>query len=137
VLAALADLLTAELSTLLQATAAARDEATSSESRAENKYDTRATEASYLAAGQGERLLALRHSLAWATSPSPTATLVELEGPAWVLVAPEAGGRRVVVAGQTVVVVTPGSPVGEALSSAAPGDLVRVGAREVEVVAVS
>jgi transcription elongation GreA/GreB family factor len=135
VLAALVALLSDELAVLLQVTAAARDEATSPESRAENKYDTRATEASYLAAGQGERLVTLRHLLAWAESG--TGALVQVDPPAWFLLAPDGGGRVVRVSGVEVRVVTPGSPVGEALAAAAPGDVVRIGPREVEVVAVS
>ena len=44
------------LETAEQAQAIAQSEATSPESKAEGKYDTRATEASYLARGQAEGL---------------------------------------------------------------------------------
>src|SRR5687768_11096256 len=88
VLAELRKILRDELSRLARGTDMARDEATSVESRPENQYDTRALEASYLAAGQGERLEALRLLLAWAEvqRDDPTDTveagaLALLEGP--------------------------------------------------------
>ena len=51
------------LETAEQAQSIARDEATSAESKAEGKYDTRATEASYLARGQAERVVALSEAV--------------------------------------------------------------------------
>ena len=48
-----------------RAQAIAADEATSEQSKAEGKYDTRATEASYLARGQAERVVELRELVAW------------------------------------------------------------------------
>ena len=67
--AAEASLLTAE-----RAQARAHDEATSDESRAEGKYDTRATEASYLARGQAERVADLRVLVAWYKRLAPNDT---------------------------------------------------------------
>jgi hypothetical protein len=134
VLLALGEQVREELAVLERVTSMARDEATSTESRAENQYDTRATEASYLAAGQGERLLALRRL---AGVEAMGADLFELDGPdgaAWFLLAPDGGGRRVRVGDTEVVVVTRASPVGEVLGGSRAGDVVALGRGEFEVV---
>ena len=47
----------AELSAMESLAGDARDEATSGETKSEGKYDTRATEASYLARGQAWRIV--------------------------------------------------------------------------------
>jgi transcription elongation GreA/GreB family factor len=110
----------------------ARDEATGSESRAESQYDTRATEASYLAAGQGRRMLALEALADWLAMLDPAVTfegvatgaLVELQrggATEWVLLAPE-GGHSVEVDGVAVNLVSVRSPAGAALAGLAPGD---------------
>ena len=120
-----------ELASLEQMTQLARDEATSPESRPENKYDTRATEASYLAAGQGQRLVALRRLVAFLETPAPGLRLYALEGDAgaaWFLLAPDGGGRRVQLGGREVVVVTAESPVGASLAASHEGDSVKIGA---------
>ena len=52
--------LSTELDAVERVAAMARDEASSAETKQEGKYDTRATEASYLARGQAERIVALR-----------------------------------------------------------------------------
>lgn len=139
----------ADLTSLERITQAALDEATGSESRPENKYDTRSTEASYLAAGQGERVLALRRLVAFLAEFNPDApaggavaqgSLVEIDGDdgsTWFFLAPDGGGRRVVVDGDSVVVVTPASPAGKALLGTKEADNVRIGAREYEVVSTA
>ena len=98
--------LEAELSILDAMVTAARDEATSAESRPENKYDTRALEASYLAAGQGERLATLRQLVAWArgldAAPQSAAlpgALLHIQtdaGTRWLVLAPTGVCRRAV-----------------------------------------
>ena len=133
VLAALLARAEAEFASLQQVMRMAQDEATSAETKAEGKYDTRATEASYLAAGQGERLLQLGRTIAYlqAASGAPGEpwlyTLSGARGAAHYLLAPEGGGQRASVGDAEVVVLTPGSPVGEALLGAEPGDEIRVG----------
>ncbi len=54
VLNAFLERLSADRAALLRVVSTARADATGAESVSENKYDTRATEASYLAAGQGQ-----------------------------------------------------------------------------------
>ena len=77
--------------------AMARDEVASEETKPEGKYDTRATEASYLARGQAWRVAALRRLRAWFDTLDPNrapevvtvGSLVSLSGPraGWVFVA--------------------------------------------------
>ena len=133
---------------------ASRDEATSAESKAENKYDTRATEASYLAAGQGRRLADLRQLAAWVETLSDTAphrvalgsvvhVRFEDDTERHLLLAPQGGIEidvdrpdgplRIGLVGVT-------SPMGRALLGAMADDAVEVpapaGDREVEVLAL-
>lgn len=144
VTAAVLALFREELASLEHMTQLARDEATSPESRPENKYDTRATEASYLAAGQGQRLVALRRLVAFLETPAVSGLrLYALEGdggPAWFLLAPDGGGRRVRIGGTEVVVVTGESPVGASLAGSHEGATVKIGLpgaqHEYEVVSV-
>jgi transcription elongation GreA/GreB family factor len=130
------------------------DEATADEAAAENKYDTRSLEASYLATGQGERVMALRQAVSvFASMPTRAAdddapvgegTLVGLldedEAERWLLVAPTGGGSAAVVAGHRVQVITPTSPLGAALIGATEGDEITVpaagGERSYEIIAV-
>ena len=129
----------AQLEAVARVTADARGEATGSESKAEGKYDTRATEASYLAAGQGRRLAALRQLAAWldqlehsedsgASHAVQVGSLVLLTGAGgadgverWVLVGP-VGGPSVEVHGTTVQLVSLASPLGASLEDAEAGD---------------
>lgn len=132
-----------DIAAVEQVTAMAIDEATNAESKAENKYDTRSLESSYVAAGQGERLLSLRRFVSVLEAWEPAAcqvvgvgALVRLDV-GLRLVLPDGGGRRVVVDGEEVVVVTPASPAGQALLGLRAGDGVTLGPAEVEVLDVS
>ncbi len=124
VLAALRTALADELAAVASIAAEARDEATGGESRQEGKYDTRATEASYLARGQAWRVVELRQLSTWfdnlADDASPDVVglgaIVQLEGDReeWLVLAP-VGGARATVAGTEVRVISPRSPLGSAL----------------------
>lgn len=120
-----------QLGRIAQMTAAARDEATGQESASEGKYDTRATEASYLAAGHGRRMAALKQLAAWLDACRPVrhdavriGSLVGLEGPRgarWVWVGP-AGGAQVEVGNVSVQLISLHSPLGRQLRDARVGD---------------
>jgi transcription elongation GreA/GreB family factor len=115
--------------------ALARDEASSEESKSEGKYDTRATEASYLARGQAERVDDLRRARSWfeaaSASPSPCVdlgALVELRMRGrddLVYVAPFAA-VPVDLGGRTIRVLAAQSPLARALAGAVAGDEVEV-----------
>ena len=144
------------LATMLEAATTARNAAAHEEMRPENDKDTRALEAGYLAAGQSARAAELRRSLAELAKLTPRAfapdervdvlALVDVkdteDGKATrYFIAPAGGGKRLQVSGATLLVITPGSPLGDALIGKRVGDVVEVAiagkARELEVVAVT
>ncbi len=135
VVAAILAEVSAELAVVERVAAMARDEVSSEETKQEGKYDTRATEASYLARGQAWRVAELRRLRAWFAVFEPTiendtvtiGSLVELDGPrpGWVFVAP-IGGPSVMVGDQSVRVISPKSPLGSALAECREGDAVEV-----------
>lgn len=107
---------------------AAHAEATDEENKAEDKYDTRGLEASYLAAGQSRQMaetaealqqfIQLRPRAFSAGSPIDVGALVELESPtgrSLYFIGPAAGGTEIVLDKKTVLVLTPGSPLGRQL----------------------
>lgn len=125
---------------LMRAAGAAHEEATHEESAAENKYDTRGLEASYLAAGQSKRIAALAQAIQrFATMPlrhfgpkDPIAlgALVEVidedQEHKWFFLAPDAGGDKISWDTRTVSLLTPQSPLGQHLLGATVGDLIEV-----------
>lgn len=124
------------LATTQEALAHAQAAATADEARAENRYDTRALEMSYLAAGQSERVAELRRAVTLyhfhASIPCAEAVpgaLIELEGArsGWYFLAPCGPSLTVEVAGETVHVVTTATPVGLALLGRVEGDEVQFG----------
>ena len=137
VVAALRASINDELMSVESTAAMARDEATNSETKAEGKYDTRATEASYLARGQAWRIAELRKLSAWLNTDQATAeltrpvvqngALVRLEGPRseWVYIAPVGGGKAM-VCNQTVRLISLASPLGTAMEGLEAGDCFEV-----------
>lgn len=136
-----------EVEMMTQAALATHAEATDDENKAEDKYDTRGLEASYLAHGQSKAAEEAAQALAQfrALNPrdfSPTdliglGALVVLEAKSSrsrYFIGPRAGGTEVEVEGQTVMVVTPQSPLGRQLLGRKQGDslLIDVGGRKTE-----
>jgi transcription elongation GreA/GreB family factor len=126
-----------ELELLTRAALMARDEATSEESKAENKYDTRGQEAAYLAEGQArlarelEETIAIYHGLAFPEADEGEAIgighVVTLEAGArraHYLLGPRNGGLEIDLDGTTVIVVTPQSPLGRQLAGKRAGETV-------------
>jgi transcription elongation GreA/GreB family factor len=130
VIAAIRAVLDRELDAMVRANALARDEATTN--KPENKYDTRAIEASYLASAQADRMVDLKQMIGFydAFDPGIRATvqvgaLVELEddrGSRWVFIAPRGGGNGVTVDGIDITVLSTRSPLGRALAGLSEGD---------------
>jgi len=127
--------LTSELSDLTRAANDAFAAATDPDSKAENKYDTRSLEASYVARGQAQRVAELQEAVhvfkAMSGEPQPAdspigmGSLVSLdtsEGPAHYLIAAHAGGTEVQVDGCDLFVITIASPLGQRLQSLHAGD---------------
>lgn len=131
IIAALAVDLESYTSSAKTAFAAATDE----QSKAENKYDTRALEASYLARGQGIQALQIMRAIQHyetmpvrdfiAKAPIDLGALVELSRngeSTFYFVGPHAGGTELDVDGQCVLVITPGSPMAQQLMGKRCGD---------------
>lgn len=127
--AAVLSALGAELARQTHAALDARDESISEESRAENKYDTHAQEAAYLAEGQARLATELAAALAaWRALEFPPSghdtarvgSLVTLSvgnRADHMLLGPTNGGLtlRAPDDGREITVVTPASPLGRAL----------------------
>lgn len=127
--------LDAELASYARSARSAHAEATDEQSKAENKYDTRGLEASYLAKGQSrlaaecmqarhdlERLAGRRFS---EDEPADMGALVTVEiggETSSYLLAPRAGGTEVQLDTQTILVITPASPLGSQLMSKRAGE---------------
>ncbi len=125
-----------EIATAMRAAHDAAEGATHEENRAEGSKDTRATEASYLARGQAERVRVLERSLAMLAAMElrefapgdaiAASALVQLQARAGeqavYLVVPAGGGLRTDVDGQIVQTLTTASPLGSALLGLAEGD---------------
>lgn len=134
--AAILSALQAELSRQTHAALDAREESISEESRPENKYDTHAQEAAYLAEGQARLAAELAESIAaWRalSFPPPGHTLAQLGslvtlavGPRsdLLLLGPTNGGLSLPRPGddRKITVVTPASPLGRALLGRSVGD---------------
>jgi len=133
---------------------ASHEAATHEEARPENDKDTRSVEAAYLAGAQAGRVRDLErlvNALAFlelrAFSPgdpiAPTALIeVELDGKrAHYFLSPIGGGLRAEVEGCSIQLVTPETPVGQALLGKTTGDVVEVRAagrlREYEIIGIS
>jgi transcription elongation GreA/GreB family factor len=127
--------LQAELQSYVRAAKAARAEATDPQSRAENKYDTRGLEASYLAAGQARQVVELESAIAGFEAlpvrkfgPGEAiglGALVELEqnGERMLyFIGPSAGGTEVQCGKREVLVITPQSPLGGQLQGHKQGE---------------
>jgi hypothetical protein len=142
-----------DLDTAIQAARTALDEATNEEAKPENEYDTRGLEASYLAGAQAVRAAEIEEQILIyknltlrefkENDPIESTALVEInlnDKTSYVFVMSKGGGMVLNFEGKPVQVVTPASPLGEALIGLKAGDvaIVEVGpkTREYEVVSV-
>jgi len=118
--------LQSELETYIRAAKFSHAEATAEENRAENKYDTRGLEASYLAAGQANKVVELEAAISSfgelkdkpANESVEIGALVELDqdgSSELYFIGPTAGGTEVEVTGTEILIITPESPLGSQL----------------------
>jgi hypothetical protein len=143
-----------ELFTATQAAKTAHEDATNEESKPENQYDTRALEASYVARGQAIRVAELKEMLYdyknlplkdFSDEDPITATAlieVEFNGQIQTLFyMPKGGGLNVVCEGKKIQVVTPSTPLGQALLQLKVGDVAQVElgsqVKEYEIVSIA
>ena len=142
-----------DLNTAITAARAALDEATHPDNKAENQYDTRGLEAGYLAGAQAERAAQIEEQIIiykhlepkafTAQEPISSTALVEValnDKKSFVFVMSKGGGLVLEFEGQAIQVVTPNSPLGEAILGLKSGDvaIVELGARtrEYEIISV-
>ncbi|MEP6663957.1 MAG: transcription elongation factor GreAB [Verrucomicrobiota bacterium] len=117
-----------ELALYDKAARAAHAEATHEQSKAENKYDTRGLEASYLARGQSRQAAEIVQSIEqFEQLPMKefakddvieTGALVELDQKGeknFYFIGPRAGGTEITHDRREILVVTPQSPLGQQL----------------------
>jgi transcription elongation GreA/GreB family factor len=132
--------LSADLAVLSSASKAAHEAATHAECLPDNKYDTTALEASYIAQGQANRAQEIRIALECyrtlplcdfaGETPIRLTALVTLEREGDVrrmFLGPLAGGMKIAADEGEIVVITPGSPLGRRLLGLRSGDEVQVG----------
>ena len=124
-----------ELEIYFRAAQFSRAEATHESNKAENKYDTRGLEASYLARGQSKQAAELEAAIAefeklgarkFADGEAVgLGALVELEHggeSSFYFLGPRAGGTEVLHDKKEILVITPQSPLGEQLMGRKSGD---------------
>jgi len=129
--------LKADVTLYARAAMTARAEATDEQSKAENKYDTRGLEASYLARGQSKQLAQTESAIENLEAFHPrgfgpadgidVGALVELEQGRerdLYLIAPCGGGTEVGWEGREIMVITPQSPLGQQLTGRHQGELI-------------
>jgi transcription elongation GreA/GreB family factor len=127
--------LTEELQVYFRAANASRAEATHEQNKAEDKYDTRGLEASYLARGQSRQAAEIESAIAEFEKLAARqladgeaidiGALVELEHGgenSFYFLGPRAGGTEVVHDKKEILVITPQSPLGEQLMGRKQGD---------------
>ncbi|MDP1587292.1 MAG: hypothetical protein Q8M07_06095 [Prosthecobacter sp.] len=137
VLAQFLAVLKAELAALTRAAQGAFAAATDPGSKAENKYDTRTLEASYVARGQAKRVTELQQAVRAfealsgnelaADAVITLGALVSLEAPeetAHYFIGPFAGGTEIMHEGKEIVAITPASALGQKLLGRRVGDAI-------------
>jgi transcription elongation GreA/GreB family factor len=140
------DQLSVDLAILFRAARTAHAASIHEENVPDNEYDTLGLEASYLAQAQANRAQEIRAALSSyrslplqhfdADSPIRLTALVTLQaedgGRKRVFVGPQAGGLKVRLDGDEIIVITPHSPVGRALLGKTVGDAVGLRSDDLE-----
>lgn len=128
-----------DLNVLVTAAKNAHKAATHAENIPDNKYDTLALEASYVAQGQANRAQEIRKSIEIykhlkiqetddaTIRLTSLVTLENVEGATKIVfIGPIEGGLNIDQQGKEIVVITPGSPMGGELIGKSIGDLVEI-----------
>jgi len=153
ILKLISEQLAQDLAVQFNAAKTAHEASSHEENIPDNKYETLALEASYLAQGQANRAQEIRRALsvyqhlelrqfADDSSIGLTAliTLVSYDTTRTVFIGPLEGGMKITnhLTDTEIVVITPASPLGRDLIGKSVGDLVRIGSdrKEFEIVGV-
>jgi transcription elongation GreA/GreB family factor len=128
-----------ELALIMASAQATHEEATHEENKAEDKYDTRGLEASYLAMGQLKQAeetkqavqafesLVLRDFVAGESISLGALVALDAGGQSThYFMGPRAGGTEISCEGQAVMVITPQSPLGRQLMGRHQGDTLQL-----------
>lgn len=136
VLKVLIEKLEADFEILKRAALATYEDATHEESKPENKYDTRALEASYLAGAQAERVADTAEILLFCQnlqvrnqSKVAIGALVEVisnDKTNYFLYLSKGGGISIHVDDKTVSIISPASPLGKAIHGLESGDTAEI-----------
>ncbi len=132
------------LATLIESAQEAKEAATNEESKAENKYDTRGLEASYLAGAQAKRAIELNEivdlykglklkDFSDNDKISVTAlieVLVNDQDKKWLFLLPKQGGSKIEFNKKAILTVTSEAPVGKLLINKSCGDFFELKGRE-------
>lgn len=139
---------------LASAARIASQDATDSESKAENKYDTRGLEASYLAGAQAKLAAeSLQNAASFKSlelqkftkeSKIVITALVKLESEEgkyyYYFIGPKSGGTEIEYNGIKIIVITPSSPIGLKLIGRESGDVITLNnggtKKEYEIISV-
>ena len=127
--------LVSELEIYFRAAQFSRAEATHESNKAENKYDTRGLEASYLARGQSKQAAELEAAIAEyqklgvkkfaageAIAVGALVALAHGGETSYYFLGPRAGGTEILHDKKEILVITPQSPLGEQLLGKKAGD---------------
>jgi transcription elongation GreA/GreB family factor len=127
-----------EIDSYTKAARAAHAEATHEECKAEDKYDTRGLEASYLARGQSRQVAETEKAVEdfqkmrvhdWRPGePVEVGALVELQlgkEKVFYFMGPKAGGTEITVDKKEILVITPHAPLGQQLMGRKAGDKIK------------
>lgn len=142
-----------EYNTVFKAALATYEAATHEENRAENKYDTRGLEASYLAESQSKRAQELKQAMQRYRDLKPVhfheedpirqgalITLSSEKGEVAYFLGPVGGGTQITWGETTFTIITGASPLGRQLIDSEVGDVVTLhgaaAGRELEIIAV-
>lgn len=142
--------LEADLALLIASAEQARQAATHEESKAENKYDTRGLEASYLAAGQSRRVEQIRQTLkTWQDFNLPPyddavgiqlGALITLRDALGkhqrVVLSPDGAGLKLADSQGEILLISSQAPLGKALLGLGPDDVVNIAASRWQVLEV-
>ena len=129
-----------EHQTLAQAALDAKDAATNEESKAENKYDTRGLEASYLAGAQSKRAEELQRIILsfqkinirnygkddLVESTALVQVSIDDEEKRWFFLVPMSGGMKLQIENLQIMTLSPDSPLGKKIYKTKLGDAFEV-----------